>query len=125
MACGGFSSGHNPTEDDCSFVSSVRSIVEAQNGHEFQNFVPLSVSTQVVAGTNYIFKIQVSSSSYIHLKIHKPLPHTHNPPVIMNLVTGVGLDDAIVFWSIKFTNMKCDIFGVVFDGFVTLSPAGF
>jgi cystatin-A/B len=58
-------------------------------------YEPLSVKSQVVAGMNYMVKIQVAPDEYIHVKIYKPLPHTHNPPSISEFHTGKTVEDEL------------------------------
>jgi cystatin-A/B len=55
----------------------------------------MSVKAQVVAGMNYLVKIQVAPDEYIHVKIYKPLPHTHNPPSISEYHTGKTAEDEL------------------------------
>lgn len=48
-------------------------------------FVGVNVKTQVVAGLNYLFEVQIGDEEVVHVKIHKPLPHTGQPPVLMTV----------------------------------------
>jgi hypothetical protein len=60
----------NPIDEETGkFIASVRNQVEAKAGQSFDEFKPISFRKQVVAGLNYIVKIQVGGQSYIHVKI--------------------------------------------------------
>ena len=67
-------------------LDSLKSHVEQHCNKSFSKFQALSYKTQVVAGLNYLFKVQVDDS-IIHIKIHKPLPHTQKEPVLMEVTT--------------------------------------
>ena len=59
--------------------------------------------SQVVAGTNYLMKIQVSEAAdgFIHVKIYEPLPYTGLPAELhehSDIVTGKKLEDPIEIW---------------------------
>lgn len=58
--------------------------VEQHCNKSFSTFHALSCKTQVVAGLNYLFKVQ-ADDSIINVKIHKPLPHTQKEPVLMEV----------------------------------------
>ncbi len=45
-------------------------------GKEFAHYNPVGIKSQVVAGTNFFVKIQVTETEYIHVKIFRPLPHS-------------------------------------------------
>ena len=72
----------------------VKNAVETELGKTFATFRGLSFTTQVVAGTNYLFKVDVGGE-YIHVKVHKPLPHTGNPPHLMKVQGGFELDSPL------------------------------
>ena len=64
----------------------------------FDNII--SMRSQVVAGTNYLMKIQVSEAAdgFIHVKIYEPLPYTGLPAELhehSDIVTGKKLEDPI------------------------------
>lgn len=62
----------------------------------FSEFKAIEFTTQVVNGTNYLVKVQVSSApSYAHVKIHKPLPHANAPPSVMEVTVGKARDDPL------------------------------
>ena len=56
--------------------------------------------SQVVAGTNFLMKIQVSEAAdgFIHAKIFRPLPHTREPAELhehSDIILGKTLEDPI------------------------------
>ena len=68
--------------------------------HYFSSFLRRS---QVVAGTNFLMKIQVSEASdgFIHVKIFRPLPHTRQPAELhehSDIDVGKTLADPIDIW---------------------------
>ena len=50
----------------------------------FEVFEPVTYTSQVVAGKNYAIKIKVAEGKFVTAKIHTPLPHTQNPPVVLS-----------------------------------------
>ena len=46
------------------------------------------MKSQVVAGMNYWFKIDVGNGEYIFVKVYQPLPHTGEPPEISEIEEG-------------------------------------
>lgn len=59
--------------------------VESKVNQSFTTFKALSFQTQVVAGTNYLFKVDVGQERVLLVKIHQPLPHTNAAPVLMSV----------------------------------------
>jgi hypothetical protein len=53
------------------------------------------VHVQVVAGTNYLVKAN-HGSEVVHLRIHKPLPHTGLPPILAGIERNKAVDSALV-----------------------------
>ncbi len=76
MLAGGWKESSGLTEEQYHMITELRHQVQEKAGKEFAHFNPVAIRSQVVAGTNYFVKIQVSESEYIHVKIFKPLPHT-------------------------------------------------
>lgn len=52
--------------------------INTKLGAAHGNFEILEVRQQVVAGTNYFFKLK-SDDKIIEVKVFEPLPHTGNP----------------------------------------------
>jgi cystatin-A/B len=82
--CGGFGNTRAATADEQGILESVKGAVEAHFGKSFNVFRAVSFQTQVVAGVNYIFKVQ-HDDGYAHVKVAKPLPHTNQPPFLMSV----------------------------------------
>ena len=86
------------TAEEKSSVSDVISaIIPAlvSKGIDGSSIVPISYSTQVVAGVNYLIKIQ-SNDQYFHVKINKPLPHTKKEPFILAIELNKSLEDPLI-----------------------------
>lgn len=87
MMCGGFG-GAKPVDDTIVGVcNEVKSHVENHLGKTFQTFEPVSYKTQVVAGTNYKVKVR-TENDFIHIKVHKPLPHNGTQLSLMEATPG-------------------------------------
>jgi len=101
--CGGFTPDSKEPEERHQFLAnSVRAAVETKQNTKFEMFELVSYHSQVVAGTNYAMKIQVSEAvdGFIHIKVFEPLPHTGNPAVLhpdSNIVVGKTREEAIIF----------------------------
>ena len=72
--CGGYSAGRAVREEERTMWESV-----APDQLKGKDVKLIDVSTQVVAGTNYTFRLTVDGEMY-EAKVFKPLPHTGNPP---------------------------------------------
>ena len=75
-------------------ISGFKSVIEAHTGTSYAVFEPISYTQQVVAGMNYKSKIRVGDGAFIHVKVHVPLPHTGNPPHVMEHSSGHHEADA-------------------------------
>ena len=64
------------TQEQLTIVNGLRPQVEQMAGKEFAHYYPVGIKSQVVAGTNFFVKIQVTETEYIHVKIFRPLPHS-------------------------------------------------
>ena len=81
---GGYSAYQLPEEDEISMLLVLKSQVEEDMGKKYNRFVPTSVKSQCVAGTNYTFIVSVNAENEpneeIDVRVFKPLPHTQQPP---------------------------------------------
>ena len=94
--CGGFTNQGRPaTADEQAILDVVKGAVEASSGKSFSTFRAHSFITQVVAGTIYVMKVE-ADGEYLHVKIVKPLPHTGNPPQLMQMQGGLAVDSPLV-----------------------------
>jgi len=101
MKCGGFGSTREGDAEVQALCDQIRAeaLSRAQrsgwNGL-FTEFKALEFTTQVVAGVNFLVKVQTSGKpSYVHVKIHRPLPHTQNPPSVMSIELNKAREDPL------------------------------
>lgn len=85
MMCGGFREEQVCDHEIQEILDSVREEAEKMQGKSFSKFNGVRYTSQVVAGTNFIVKTEVDDGVFIHIKIHKPLPHTRQQPSIMSI----------------------------------------
>jgi len=86
---GGFKAVDSVSEDEVAILDAVKDAV--LQGKTPAVFEAVQFTTQVVAGTNYLFKVKVDDEVW-HVKVHKPLPHTQKQPELMSFTTGHTLD---------------------------------
>lgn len=84
MLCGGFGNAKEVTADEQAILDTVKGDVETHLGKKLSVFRALGFKSQVVAGVNYIFKVQ-HDDGIVHVKVAKPLPHTNQPPFLMGV----------------------------------------
>ncbi len=82
MLAGGWNESSGLTEEQFNMVTELRHQVQEKAGKEFAHFHPIAIRSQVVAGTNFFVKIQVSDTEFIHVKIFRPLPYTQQGPEV-------------------------------------------
>lgn len=79
---GGFKAPKAVTQEEQDILNVVKSEVEAALGKAFTKFEALLFTSQVVAGTNFLFQVQ-ADDEVIHVKVHRPLPHTGALPSLV------------------------------------------
>lgn len=87
---GGFGNVREATSEDQEVLQSVVEELRTAHSLSCDEFLALQVTTQVVAGINYLMKVQCGDK-YFHVKIAKPLPHTGRP----NFVLAVNTDSSL------------------------------
>jgi len=87
---GGYSEVKKATEEVQHICDQVKSQAEAKAGTTFNKFEAISYRSQVVAGTNYIIKIDVGDTplNYVHLYVYQSLPSVGSAPVVNDIKTG-------------------------------------
>jgi cystatin-A/B len=76
MMLGGFGEGRELHAEEIEMLMNFKPHIEERVNRNFETFTPIACKTQVVAGTNFLIKVQVDNDEYIHVKIFRPLPHT-------------------------------------------------
>ncbi|NXD43940.1 CYTB protein, partial [Copsychus sechellarum] len=61
-------------------------------------FTAIIYKTQVVAGTMYFIKVQVSDADYVHLKVFQNLPYKNQGPSLESFQTGKTRDDPLTYF---------------------------
>ncbi|XP_067950988.1 cystatin-B-like [Watersipora subatra] len=95
---GGVGTEKEADENVQKIVDDLKSTVEEKTGHSYDEFKCVKFATQVVAGTNYFVKVKVGDNNYIHLRIYAPLPHTHSPPELTDVMEGKSEADPISYF---------------------------
>ncbi|NXA62797.1 CYTX protein, partial [Mohoua ochrocephala] len=61
-------------------------------------FTAILYRSQVVAGTVYFIKVQVSEVQYVHLKVFQSLPYENQGPNLLAYETGKTRDDPLNYF---------------------------
>ncbi|CAE8591676.1 unnamed protein product [Polarella glacialis] len=90
---GGISGGQDATPEVQALCDKVKSdavaaLASKDSNLEVTEFKAISFATQVVAGINYVVKLEIGAGKYAHLCIFEPLPLPGNGPARL---TGVRL----------------------------------
>jgi hypothetical protein len=93
MTCGGFSDAKEGGPEEQQILDGLKESAQEQLGATFEEWTLHSFSTQVVAGVIYMMRVSVDGGEVVHVKVIKPLPHTNQPPSIMNIARGKTLED--------------------------------
>ena len=78
MMCGGHSAARVPTEEEVAIATGHKGEVEAKLGATYESWTVCHVTSQVVAGTNFTFCVDVGAGK-VQMRVFRPLPHTGNP----------------------------------------------
>jgi hypothetical protein len=93
MMAGGFNQPRDASPEDQDVLNEVVGQLRESHGLNHSEFRALKVTTQVVAGVNYLMKVHCDGSKIIHVKIAKPLPHTGQPPFVLALDDNAELTE--------------------------------
>ena len=92
--CGGFKEAEAANQEVVEVLAQVKAEVEAKENSSFQVFEAVTFTSQVVAGTNFLIKVKYDGG-YMHVKVHRPLPHTNQGPSLMEHETGKTLEETL------------------------------
>ncbi|XP_023122075.2 cystatin-B-like [Amphiprion ocellaris] len=73
VVCGGYSKTKDATEEIQKICDEVKSLVEKKTNEIYEEFIAVKYRDQVVAGMNYLIKVHVGGSSYLHITVWKKL----------------------------------------------------
>ncbi|XP_064266464.1 cystatin-B-like isoform X2 [Passer domesticus] len=76
----------------------VKQEFEIQTNMNCAVFTAIVYRTQVVAGTMFFIKVQVSNGEYVHLKVFQSLPHENQGPSLVSFQTGKTRDDPLTYF---------------------------
>ncbi|NXQ07416.1 CYTA protein, partial [Vidua macroura] len=71
---------------------------ESQTNMNCAVFTAIEYKTQVVAGTIYFIKVQLSDAEYAHLKVFQSLPQENLGPSLVGFQTGKTRDDPLTYF---------------------------
>eukprot|EP00898_Chlorokybus_atmophyticus_P005361 jgi/Chlat1/5826/Chrsp4S06361 len=92
---GGYNDEKPVTEDVHKLVEQVRGEAENALNGPVDKWHPVSYKKQVVAGTNYMVKVETGDDKFAHVTIFEPLPHTGEAPKLTKVEGGKGRNDAL------------------------------
>ncbi|XP_072469918.1 cystatin-A1-like [Notamacropus eugenii] len=98
MMTGGLSETKPATRETQEIVDEVKSQFEEKSNEKYEHFEAVEYKSQVVAGIVYYVKVNLGNDRYAHLKMFKPLPHTHEPTKLMDYQTGKTKDDEVNYF---------------------------
>uniref|UniRef100_A0A8B9THZ4 Cystatin domain-containing protein n=1 Tax=Anas platyrhynchos TaxID=8839 RepID=A0A8B9THZ4_ANAPL len=80
------------------FFLQVKPEFERREHKRYDTFRAIVYRTQVVAGTNYFIKVQISDTSYAHLVVFQALPYEKKDPIIIRYVIDKTRDDPLEYF---------------------------
>ncbi|RXN13710.1 cystatin-B-like protein [Labeo rohita] len=95
---GGPSQVKQATPEVQKICDEVKHQAEEKAGKKFDVFVAKSFTTQVVAGTNYFIKVHVGCDQFVHLRVHKSLPHSGQQLQVQGIQTSKTQQDLIEYF---------------------------
>ncbi|XP_073474182.1 cystatin-A-like [Aquarana catesbeiana] len=95
---GGMGEPKEPTAEDQAILDKVKEQYEKQSGTNPGEFKAILVSTQVVAGTNYFFKVDTGEDTYSHVRVFVPLPGSDAGPTLVSFQANKTKDDELEYF---------------------------
>ncbi|XP_066031600.1 cystatin-A-like isoform X2 [Chamaea fasciata] len=98
MMTGGLSDTKPATPEVQQIVNQVKPQFESRANTNCREFKAIEYRIQVVAGTMYFIKVQVSDANYVHLKVFQRLPYENQGPSLADFQTGKTRDDPLTYF---------------------------
>ncbi|XP_064413174.1 cystatin-B [Latimeria chalumnae] len=98
MCCGGLANTKPADPEVQAFCDQVKAAAEEKAGKTFEIFDAKRYKTQVVAGMNYFIKVHVGGEDYVHLRVHKPLPHKSEAISLASIQTSKSEQDELSYF---------------------------
>ncbi|KAM9389866.1 leukocyte cysteine proteinase inhibitor 1-like [Phaethornis superciliosus] len=98
MMTGGLSDTEPATPEIQQVVTEVRPQFESKANRSCGIFKAIVYRSQVVAGTNYFIKVQISDNEYAHLRVFQSLPYENQGPSLVSFQTGKTRDDPLTYF---------------------------
>ncbi|NXF72878.1 CPI1 inhibitor, partial [Sclerurus mexicanus] len=92
---GGWSLPKPATPEIQHITNKVKLQFEVRANRKPDLFIAIIYRSQVVAGTNYLIKVQVAATEYVHLKVFVGLPPQDECPALVSFETGKTKDDPL------------------------------
>ncbi|KAB0346032.1 hypothetical protein FD755_024318 [Muntiacus reevesi] len=73
----------------------VKSQLEEKVDKKFPMFKAVEFRSQVVAGMNYLIKVQVDEDDFVHIRVFESLPHESKPVALTSYQTNKGRHDEL------------------------------
>ncbi|XP_068555165.1 cystatin-B-like [Anas acuta] len=100
METGGLSETQPATPEVQHIADQVKPEFERREHKRYDTFRAIVYRTQVVAGTYYFIKVQISNSDtgYVHLRVFQALPQENQGPSLERYQTGKTRDDPLEYF---------------------------
>ncbi|XP_068555186.1 leukocyte cysteine proteinase inhibitor 1-like [Anas acuta] len=98
METGDLSETQPATPEVQHIADQVKPEFERREHKRYDTFRAIVYRTQVVAGTNYFIKVQISDTSYAHLVVFQALPYEKKDPIIIRYVIDKTRDDPLEYF---------------------------
>ncbi|XP_025752319.1 cystatin-A-like [Manacus vitellinus] len=92
---GGFSDPKCAAQDVQDITNAVKLQLEVRVNGRYDIFRAILYRIQIVAGANYLIKVQVADTEYVHLKVFVGLPPENLYPALVSFQTGKTRDDPL------------------------------
>mmetsp|Transcript_22915 Transcript_22915/g.32801 ORF Transcript_22915/g.32801 Transcript_22915/m.32801 type:complete len:98 (-) Transcript_22915:139-432(-) len=93
MLAGGHTEAKDATDSIKEKVIRLKADAEAKTGRSFERFDATHYRSQVVAGTMWHFKVSISITESVHMKVIEPLPYTKEPMKIIAITVTRAEED--------------------------------
>ncbi|XP_003439236.1 cystatin-B-like [Oreochromis niloticus] len=96
VICGGWSKTKKADEQTQKICENVKNQVEKEPQKNYAEFHAVEYRSQVVAGINYLIKVHVGGTNYLHLMVLHELPCNAGQEVVTGVQEHHHKDDPLV-----------------------------